>query len=96
MVNHARRTPAALARAIPRQLEAISAKATAEDPASRYSSVEDLMRDISRYREGLAVEAYPESPLDAARRFVSKYRTPILLVITYLVIRVALLMIGRI
>ncbi len=96
MLNHAKRTPAPLNRLVPRQLEAICDKAAAPQPDERYASVEDLMDDLSRYREGLAVVAYPEGPFDLARRWVARYRTPILLVLTYLVIRLALLIVGRV
>jgi serine/threonine protein kinase len=79
-------------RGIPRQLEAIRRKALAEDPDQRYDSVLALAADVSRFEAGLSVSAYPETLLDRARRLFARYRTPILLVVAYLVMRLALLL----
>jgi serine/threonine protein kinase len=72
-------------------LEAISAKALAPEPADRYQSVELLARDVSRFLERLPVDADRESAVERVLRLAVKYRTPILLVLAYLVMRVALL-----
>src|SRR5579864_1504320 len=57
-----------------KSLQAICSKATATDPASRYSTVPDLALDISRYLDGLAITARRESLLDKAARFYRRYR----------------------
>ena len=74
-----------------RPLEAICLKALAPEPEARYASVEALGEDVSRFLAGLPVEAYPEGPLERARRIVSRYHTPIALVLAYLLMRVLLL-----
>ena len=40
--------------------------------------------------------AHPEGLVGRARRFGSRYRTPILLVLAYLVMRVVLLLVARV
>jgi hypothetical protein len=47
-----------------------------------------LVGDIRRYRAGLAVDAHAENTLERAMRFARTYRTAILLVAAYLVMRV--------
>ena len=74
-----------------RSLEAICSKASAEKPASRYATVQELGLDVSRYLDGLAVRAHRESILDKAGRFYRRYRFFILLILAYLVMRVILL-----
>jgi serine/threonine protein kinase len=71
----------------PRPLRAVRDRARAEDPADRYPGVEDLADDVSRFLDGRAVEAYREGAVERAARFIRKYRTPILLILGYLVIR---------
>jgi len=83
--------PRRLNRELARPLEAICLKALATEPEARYASVEDLGSDVSRFLAGLPVEAYPEGPLERAHRIVSRYRTPIALVLAYLLMRVLLL-----
>jgi serine/threonine-protein kinase len=75
-------------REISRRLEAICRMALSPDPVRRYARVVDLAADLARHEAGLAVEAYPEGPLDRTRRLVVKYRTPLLLILAYLVMRV--------
>ena len=79
-----------------RPLEAICLKALAFEPDARYASASELALDVSRYLEGERVLAYPEGLLGRARRFASRYRTPILLVLAYLVMRVVLLLVARV
>ena len=76
---------------LPRPLEAICAKATAETPALRYESVTQLGQDVSRYLDGLPVTAYRESLLERSGRFYRRYQTAILLIAAYLVMRVLIL-----
>jgi serine/threonine protein kinase len=71
----------------PRPLRAICLKALAADPRDRYQSVEALAADVARYRAGDAVEAHRENPLERAARFGRTYRTPILLVLAYIIMR---------
>ena len=45
----------------PRALEAICAKAMADDIASRYTTATELAVEVAPYLDGLPVEAFPES-----------------------------------
>ncbi len=72
----------------PARLRAIADCATATDPADRYPDVPALAGDVGRFLAGLSVSAYREPFLERATRTVRRYRTPILLVLTYLVMRV--------
>jgi len=81
--------------AVPRPLQAICKKAMAPEPRDRYSSVTALSEDVSRFLGGARVLAHAESWLEKAQRFASKYRTPILLVLAYLLMRLVGLIIRR-
>jgi eukaryotic-like serine/threonine-protein kinase len=74
---------------IPPPLAAICVKALAADPADRYQSVAALRADIANYRAGLSVAAYKETAIERLLRLGRVYRTAILLVLGYLVMRVA-------
>jgi serine/threonine protein kinase len=76
-------------------LEAICAKATESDPASRYASVSDLSADVSRYLDGLPVSARKETVFEKAARFYRRYTVAILLIGAYLVMRILLLIFSR-
>jgi eukaryotic-like serine/threonine-protein kinase len=79
---------------IPRPLEAVCRKAMAADPAARYPAAQELAAEIRRFLSGEPVRAYPENALQRARRFVGTYRTPILLILAYLVMRALLLLVA--
>ncbi len=81
---------------VPRPLEAICLKALAPEPEERYPSASDLAADVGRFLEGEPVSAYPEDVWRRALRFAARYRTPILLVLAYLVMRVVLLVVARV
>jgi serine/threonine protein kinase len=74
----------------PRALEAVCGKALAARPEDRYGSVSDLAAEVDRFLLALPVHAYPEGALERARRLAAKYRTPLLLVAAYLLMRVLL------
>jgi serine/threonine protein kinase len=75
-----------------KSLAAICAKATAATPADRYPNVQEMTLDVSRYLDGLAVGAHPESVLEKAGRFYRRYRFFILLIAAYLAMRVLILL----
>jgi len=75
----------------PRPLAAIAAKAMAADPASRYATPEALAADVARHLDGESVSAYRESFREKAARFYGRYRTPILLIAAYVVMRALIL-----
>ncbi len=76
---------------IPRPLKSIAAKARATDPATRYATAEAFAADLSRYLDAQAVLAHRESLAERTLRFARTYRVAILLVLGYLVMRIALL-----
>jgi len=78
-----------------RSLEAICAKAIADQRESRYSAVQDLGQDVSRYLDGLAVGAHRESIFEKLARFYRRYRFFILLILAYLVMRIVLLLVLK-
>lgn len=80
----------------PRQLKAIVEKASSSAPAERYPSVSTLAADVARFLDGLAVEAYREGLLEKTWRVVKKYRTPIVLVLAYLAMRLLLFFFARV
>ena len=78
-----------------RPLEAIWMKACAEDREARYGTVLELAMDVSRYLDGLAVAAYRENIFERLVRFYRRYRFFILLIATYLLVRMILVLFYR-
>jgi serine/threonine-protein kinase len=74
---------------VARPLRAICVRALAADPSARYQSVSALGEDVARYRAGLAVDAYRETMVERTIRFARTYRTAILLVLAYIIMRTA-------
>jgi eukaryotic-like serine/threonine-protein kinase len=74
-----------------RPLHSIVARARQAEPEARYPDAASLAADVRRFVDGLAVTAHPESMVDRTRRLVRTYRTPIGLVLAYLVMRGLLL-----
>ena len=72
---------------ISKALTAIAGKAMAEDVQQRYSSVEELTRDIAHYLDGQPVSAYPEGPMTRLWRWTVKNSAWLLLILAYLVMR---------
>jgi len=50
---------------------------------------------VSRFLDGERVLAHRETPVERASRFFAKYRTAVLLVAAYLVVRAAMLWLLR-
>ncbi|MGH9580979.1 MAG: serine/threonine-protein kinase [Terriglobales bacterium] len=80
---------------LPRALAAVCAKAMAPEANQRYASAEELAQDVARFRDGEPVAAYREGILEKAARVAARHRTAILLVLAYLVMRVALIFWGH-
>ena len=74
---------------IPKPLRAICARAMDAAPAARYESVTALADDVARYRAGEATHAHRETMFENALRLARTYRTAILLVLGYIVMRAA-------
>jgi eukaryotic-like serine/threonine-protein kinase len=77
-------------------LAAIARKARADDPDRRYQSVQELAADVQRFLAGRAVGAHREPLVDRLVRIGRRNKVPILLVLTYLVVRMLLLWLGQI
>ena len=75
---------------IPRRLSAIWKKAASPERNVRYAKVADLVADVERFQDGERVLAYHETPVERLGRFVARNRMVVLLVATYLVMRVLL------
>ena len=78
-----------------RPLAAIVQRAIAPDPAARYPGVPQLAEDITRFLDGLPVNAYRESPWETSARFVHRNRVLILLIAAFLVVKFALFFLSR-
>jgi hypothetical protein len=63
----------------------------APDPAARYGSVAELAADLTRFLDALPVTAYRESLGERAGRVFRKYQTAIILLLTYLAVRLLFL-----
>ena len=87
--------PARSSRRVERALEAICGQACAEERDRRYPTVQELALDISRYLDGLPVTAYRESIFERVARFYRRYTFFILLIVTYLLVRVVLALFYR-
>lgn len=70
-----------------RRLRAVILRCLAASPDDRYPHAGDLVAELARYRAGQAVLAYRETWLDRAGRWFGRYRTFILLVLAYLLMR---------
>jgi serine/threonine protein kinase len=81
-------------RAAPRPLVAVRDRAMAERPSERYPSVVELAADVSRYLDGLPVQAYREPAWERAGRYLRRHRIAIALVAAYLVMRFLVMWFG--
>jgi serine/threonine protein kinase len=80
---------------VPRPLAAIVRRALAALPQDRSATVEALQADVEAFLVSAPVSAHREGPLERAGRLFGKYRTAVLLVAAYLVMRAALLLFAR-
>jgi serine/threonine protein kinase len=76
---------------LPRPLRSVIGCARESDPGARYRDVASLAADVRRFVDGAAVTAHRESVRERAVRIGRTYRTPIALVLAYLVMRGLLL-----
>ncbi len=66
--------PSQLSPAVPVELDWIVLRAMAKERGRRYSSVEDLARDLRRFLDNRPVHARPPSRLYAIRKYVQRHR----------------------
>jgi eukaryotic-like serine/threonine-protein kinase len=67
----------------PPALSAIAAKAMRQRPEERYADVSGVLCEIERFQDGLAVEAYVESPWQRVRRFAKRNEVLLWLLAAY-------------
>jgi eukaryotic-like serine/threonine-protein kinase len=84
-----------LPKKIPRPLQAIYRRAMAPRQGDRYQSAIELRDDIVSYLDGARVTAYRENLIEKAQRWVSRNYFFVLLILTYLVMRVLLLVLAE-
>lgn len=85
----------ASARSVPTALRAMVERSRQVDPSLRYQTVHALAADVANYLDALPVAAHRESILERARRIAARHRTAVLLVLAYLVMRIAMLIFIR-
>jgi eukaryotic-like serine/threonine-protein kinase len=78
----------------PRRLRAIAERATSRAREQRYATVPALAKEIARFLDGEPVDAYRETVLERAGRLAVKYRTPLLLVLAYLLMRMVFIIVS--
>lgn len=78
---------------LPRALASVVERATAGDSSRRYPSAAAFAADLAAYLDGEHVAAHREGAGERVVRFAKRYRIAILLVLGYLLMRVALLMV---
>ena len=67
----------------PPALRAIAGKAMSRESAERYPGVTAVLREIERFQDGLAVEAYVESPWQRVRRVAKRNEVLLWLLAAY-------------
>ena len=80
---------------LPASLAAVAARAMALEPAARYDTVEALSAEVGRYLDGARVLAHHENLREKSARVFGRYRTPILLIAAYLLMRTILFFYAR-
>ncbi|MES2305799.1 MAG: serine/threonine-protein kinase [Gemmatimonadota bacterium] len=73
------------------RLQAIRDRAMAAAPDARYADATSFGSDLRHFQDGEAVSAYREGVLERAARVIVRYRTPIVLVLAYLAMRILVL-----
>jgi tetratricopeptide (TPR) repeat protein len=84
--RHAPRPLAGRVPDAPPDLVAIVERAMAADPEARYASAQQLAEDLKRWQAGRLVEAHRYTPGELLRRFVRRYRAPLLVAVASLVV----------
>ncbi|MBK8232800.1 MAG: serine/threonine protein kinase [Candidatus Eisenbacteria bacterium] len=77
---------------VPRPLASIVRKALAPTPEARFAGALEVRDDLLRFRAREPVTAHRESLFERIARLAGKYRTPILIIVAYLVMRAALIL----
>ena len=76
---------------IDRRIEAICLRAMNRVPNNRYRSAVALSEDIARWFDGLPVDAYRDSLVEKASRWLGRNQFIVLIILTYIVVRFVVL-----
>ena len=76
---------------VPRPLVSIWTRAMQVEQSARYAAATELAADVARFLDGAPVEAHRESLPERATRLFRRYQTAVILVLTYLIIRLLFL-----
>jgi serine/threonine protein kinase len=79
----------------PKPLLAVVSRATMTEPSSRYPEAGALNREIGRYLDAGTVDAYRESRLERVARFYERNQPLLVLLLVYVIVRIALLLWSR-
>ncbi len=79
----------------PAALSAIARKAMNADAALRYATAADVLTEIARFQDGLAVEAYRETPWQSLRRYGARNAVLLWLLAAYVGVRFFLFFLRR-
>ena len=74
-----------------RPLVSIWTRAMRPQPGERYAAATELAADVARFLDGAPVKAHRESLAERAGRLFRRYQTAIILVLSYLIIRLLFL-----
>jgi hypothetical protein len=74
----------------PAALRAVVGKAMSADPAGRYADAAELLADVGRFEEGLAVTAWREPLWHRARRFAVNNAVLLWLLVAFAAVKAAL------
>jgi serine/threonine protein kinase len=74
----------------PPALAAVATKAMSASPEARYEGPAEMLDDIARFEDGLAVEAWREPLWHGARRFASRNAVLLWLLVAFAVVKAAL------
>jgi serine/threonine protein kinase len=77
---------------LPRPLAAICARASATAKDDRYASVRALANDIANWLDDQPIAAYRENIFERARRWISRNRALVTIVLAYLVMRIIVIL----
>ena len=89
--NSPPRSPREIDSKISKQAEAVCLRAMARERSQRYERAVDLSADVGRLLDGEPVSAYREGLVEKLGRWLNRNRFIVLLVLTYLLMRIILL-----
>ena len=88
IAQEAPRRPRAINPAVPRDLETIIVKAMAKDPASRYTTAQELADDLHRFLDDRPIVARPPGPLERSARWARRHTAAVVVALPLLAIMV--------